>query len=290
MKIKSIWHRIFPSKTKSEFSIGIYTGSSPLSMKPIKENPVLTKEDVTDCNAAYVADPFIIKVKDLWYMLFEIRVADSYETKLAYATSTDCINWEYKKIIPTDFFRSYPHVFEYDGEYYMTPEKFSTKSVIVYRARVFPESWEKCSVVSEGRDYVDPTIFRQDNNWWAFASNTDNSELYLFYANSLEGPWTEHYLSPVIKGDKSSSRPAGRVIRYNGDLYRFAQDCSNYYGEKVLAFKILRLTPMEYDEEKAGTILDKGGEWNGKGMHTFDAHEISEGNWIAAVDGYKEVS
>ena len=259
-------------------------------MLPAIANPVLTKEDVTDRKAAYVADPFMIKVGDLWYMFFEVRNEGSYLTELAYATSVNGLKWTYQKILPADyFFQSYPYIFEWEGNYYMIPEFYQLKSIKIYRADNFPEGWTPCFVVAEGKKYVDPTIFRHKGKWWVFASTTQNEDLYLFYSDDLKGPWWEHPLSPVVKKDKSSARPGGRVIEYDGNLYRFSQDCSKYYGEKVLAFKINKLTKTEYQEEKAGIALDKGNGWNEKGMHTFDAHAIGEKNWIAAVDGQRQL-
>lgn len=276
-------------KNESEFSIGIYEGTNPFSMSPSNKNPVITKEDVTDRKAAYVADPFMIKVKEMWYMFFEVRNSNSYLTELAYATSPDALTWTYQKVIqPDSHFQSYPYVFEWEGEYYMIPECHKSKSIRIYKAKNFPEEWVLDSVVAYGKRYVDPSIFRYDNKWWIFTSTTDNSILYLCYSDNLNGPWQEHPLSPITEGDKRKARPAGRVIEYQGNLYRFSQDCSKYYGEKVLAFKINKLSPTEYHEESVGTIIDKGTlGWNSKGMHTFDAHQVEEGKWLACVDGYK---
>ena len=280
-----------PPKNESEFSIGIYIGPNPLSMSPANKNPVLTKEDVTDKKAAYVADPFMIKVKDIWYMFFEVRSAGSYLTELAYATSLDGFNWTYQKIIqPDSFFQSYPYVFEWQGDYYMIPECNKSKSIRIYKAKNFPEEWVLDSTVVSGKDYVDPSILRYNNKWWIFASTANNSVLYLCYSDNLNGPWKEHPLSPVIKEDKRIARPAGRVIEYQGNLYRFAQDCKDYYGSKVIAFKILKLTETEYEEAEEKVVLEAGDlGWNSKGMHTFDTHQLEDGTWIACVDGYRKI-
>lgn len=286
-KLLGIWHRIFPSKEKAEFSIGIYQGDNPLNLSSFEGNPVLTKEDVKDRCAAYVADPFMIKKDNLWYMFFEIKILNSFKTELAYATSEDGFKWEYQKVIPIEpLFRSYPHVFEFEDKQYLLSETAPLKSIIIYSAENFPEKWNQYAVIAEGREYVDPTILRHNGKWWIFASTTDNSELYLFYSDNLKGPWKEHCLSPIITKDKSKSRPAGRIIEYQGKLYRFAQDCSNYYGEKVNGIKILKLTEEEYQEEEIGVVLDKGEGWASKGMHTYNAH-LEGDKWIAAVDGYK---
>jgi hypothetical protein len=56
------------------WSIGIYSGSSPLSLGPHAglTNPVLTAADVTDVDAEFVADPFLINHERGWFMFFEV--------------------------------------------------------------------------------------------------------------------------------------------------------------------------------------------------------------------------
>ena len=143
-------------------------------------------------------------------------------------------------------------------------------------------------ILITGRSYVDPSILRYNERWWVFASTPKNEDLYLFYSDYLNGTWIEHPLSPVIEGDKNIARPGGRVIEFNGRLYRYTQDDDPYYGNQVRAFEITKLTIEEYKEIEIGTIIDKGGVgWRSKGMHTLDAHESDDG-WIAVVDGYKE--
>ncbi len=63
----------FISKTKI-WSIGIYAGSPPFDLKPIRDdvNPVLSSKDVTDRDAVFVADPFMVKDGSTWYMFFEV--------------------------------------------------------------------------------------------------------------------------------------------------------------------------------------------------------------------------
>ncbi len=278
-------------KKQQEWSIGIYSGGSPLTLSSKIKNPVLTKEDVTDVSALFVADPFMIKVNNTWYMFFEVKNGYDYQTDIAYAISPDGFNWEYKEIVLNEqFSQSYPYVFEWEGEHYMMAESHMTNSIRIYRAWDFPRQWILEDILITGKDFVDPSIFRHDDKWWIFASTPKNKDLYLFYSDNLTSGWEEHPLSPVIKGDKNIARPGGRVIEYNGDIYRFAQDDEPYYGNQVRAFKITEITVDDYSEEEVSEspVLRKGEfAWTNKGMHHLDAHRTEEG-WIAAVDGYKE--
>ena len=56
-----------PSPQHSQiWSIGIYTGESPVSLRPSPnvQNPVLTHAHVTDIAASFVADPFMVHEND----------------------------------------------------------------------------------------------------------------------------------------------------------------------------------------------------------------------------------
>lgn len=73
------------------WSIGIVTGASPLRLRhaPGGLNPVLTREDVSDVRAMFVADPFLLRVGDLWHMFFEVYNFDADRGEIAWATSKD---------------------------------------------------------------------------------------------------------------------------------------------------------------------------------------------------------
>src|SRR5438067_9289900 len=61
-------------KSKRVWSIGIYTGASPLDLAPDPRipNPVLTRDHVTDVPASFVADPFLARDGDRWHLFFEL--------------------------------------------------------------------------------------------------------------------------------------------------------------------------------------------------------------------------
>lgn len=275
---------------RSEWTIGIYQGDSPLQMSSKINNPVLTKEDINDVDALFVADPFMINVNSTWYMFFEVKNGYDHQGDLAYAISDDGLSWEYQKVILNEQFElAYAYIFEWEGEYYIMPDSYQSNSIRLYKAMDFPEQWMLEDILITGKDYVDPSIFRYDDKWWIFVSTSDNKNLYLYYSHDLKGSWVEHPKSPVIINDKNIARPGGRIIKYNGSLYRYTQDDEPSYGNKVRAFEIINLTIDEYEEKEVGIILDKGGiGWRKDGMHTIDPHKLNENEWIACVDGYKQ--
>jgi len=69
---------------------------------------------------------------------------------------------------------------------------------------------------------------------------------------------------------------------------RFAQDCVPDYGTRVRAFRVTELTAESYREEELpeSPVLSPGDSpWNGRSMHHIDAHPLTDGSWVACVDG-----
>jgi hypothetical protein len=274
-----------------KWSIGIYLGPTPLSLSPAERvtNPVLTAADVTDLRAEFVADPFLVRAEGRWFLFFEVMPCDAREGVIALAESGDGLRWSYRGVVLREpFHLSYPHVFTWRGDYYMTPETLAPGRVRLYRAARFPDRWEQTCDLVAGR-HADPTVFEAGDSWWLFSCTpTDgNATLCLHRAPAPTGPWVEHPRSPVVADDCRIARPAGRVIAWDGELLRFAQDCAAYYGVRVSARRITRLTPTEYGEEPAGTgpvVGPSGDGWNRWSMHHFDCHPWPAGGWVAAVD------
>lgn len=273
---------------RSRWCIGIYAGTSPLRLGPRAgiANPVLSALSVTDVAARFVADPFMIQAGGGWHMFFEVMPAAQRKGAIGHATSPDGFTWRYDGLVLEESFHlSYPCVFEAGGAFYLVPESHAAGAIRLYGAEAFPNRWSPIATLVEG-DWVEPTIFRWEARWWLLAATPARhaTELHLFEAAELRGPWREHPMSPVVRNDPSSARPAGRVIGHGGALLRFAQDCSQRYGERVRAFEIVELTRRRYRERAVEASL-AAEAWNAGRMHHVDAHPLGEGQWIACVDG-----
>ncbi len=224
----------------------------------------MTREQVADTPAAFVADPFLLPYRGEWHLFFEVLHHGRHTGEIGWASSADTIDWSYRGIVLSESFHlSYPYVFEHGGEIFMMPETLDAGAVRLYRADPFPTKWVPVAELIPGR-LADPTPFRFDGRWWMFACSSPSSHdaLALFCADALLGPWREHPASPLITGDKSSARPGGRVVSWNGRLYRFAQDCGPRYGSGVRAFEIICLTLDRYAERECveSPILGPAGE------------------------------
>ena len=256
-------------------------------------NPVLTRRDVSDVPADFVADPFMVRVNHTWHMFFEVMNRQTGKGEIGLATSENGIKWTYQQIVLVEpFHLSYPYVFEWMNDYYMIPETHEAGSIRLYKTRQFPVGWSYVGTLMSGPRFSDSSIVRHADKWWLFTEtdlkmNFDTIRLY--YADDLLGPWYEHPQSPIVHGNPRIARPAGRVLVLGDKVVRYAQDCYPTYGMQVRAFEITELTPTKYYEREVGRgsiITGTGVGWNSDGMHHMDSHAMEDGRWIACVDGW----
>jgi hypothetical protein len=285
-------------KKQQQWSIGIYVGDSPVSLYPPQglENPVLTNQHVSDLSAQFVADPFMLRVRETWYMFFEVMNRRGWKGEIALATSSDGFQWKYqKRVLAEPFHLSYPYVFSWQGEYYLLPESHAAGAVRLYKALDFPERWTHVADLLSGPYYADSSIAYFADQWWMFTDASSpfaNDTLRLFHARELIGPWQEHPSSPIIRGNSQIARPAGRISVLGNRLVRYAQDCSKSYGVRVNAFEITEITTGAYRESpmrEVPRLGPSGVGWNAGGMHHVDPHQLPDGRWLACVDGWREV-
>lgn len=282
-------------RNKHLWSIGIYTGGSPLALAPDPSIPcpVLTRDQVTDVPASFLADPFLIRSGDEWQMFFEVLNRRNGRGEIGLATSDDLVHWRYRQIVLAEpFHLSYPCVFEWKGEHWMIPETHQTRTIRLYRAEEYPLKWKLVHTLLSGERFADSTPFRHGDRWWLFTETSPvmkHDTLRLYSADDPMGRWTEHPSSPLVVGDPHAARPAGRVVATPQGLVRFAQDCKPRYGTSVNAYEITRLSETEYEERPVAgnpVLRASGDGWSSAGMHHVDAHEVTPARWIAAVDGW----
>ncbi|MDD5674526.1 MAG: hypothetical protein PHC61_10200 [Chitinivibrionales bacterium] len=283
----------------TEWSIGLYSGASPLSLRPDTRavNPVLTAADVTDVKAQFVADPFIFKSGVTWYLFCEVYNTLLNRGQIGLASSADGRRFTYERIVLSEPFHvSYPFVFAEGDAVYMVPESAAAGAVRLYRAAPFPYSWTLAGELVKG-SFCDSTLVRHNKKWWLFTCYEPaqrqgrHKDLHLFFADALLGPYTEHPKSPIVKNNAHWARPGGRLWVEGERIVRFAQDCRPTYGKSLNALEILALTETDFQEKalRSNPILTASGKgWNRHGMHHADAHKLEDGTFLACVDGYRK--
>src|SRR5258708_32702825 len=100
-----------------------------------------------------------------------------------------------------------------------------------------------------------------------------NDDVRLFSAARLLGELKPHRRNPV-KSDVRGSRPAGRLFREEGQLYRPAQICAPIYGSGIALNRVTRLTMEAYAEEEVRRIVPCAGATGDSGpvlgIHTIN--------------------
>jgi hypothetical protein len=273
------------------WSIGIYCGETPFSLHPFEGvcNPVLTHEHVTDFPASFVADPFMVERDGTWHMFFEVMHAVTRRGAIGLAVSSDLTTWVYQQIVLQEpFHLSYPYVFEWQGEYFMTPETLGAGAVGLYRADPFPTRWVREGDLVQGV-LADPSPFRHRDGWWMFACGTPyrHDSLRLYFSRHLDHGWQESQLSPLVSGNSRIARPAGRVTPWEEGVIRYAQDCYPTYGTQVRAFLLDDLASGTHLEVELSqqVLTPDAALWTSSGMHHADPHCIRTSLWMACVDG-----
>lgn len=164
------------------------------------------------------------------------------------------------RVLERPYHLSYPFVFEWEGETYMIPETSENRTIELYKCTRFPDRWELQMNLMHDVEAVDATVLHERGRWWLFANMVEHpgasssDELFLFHSDALLGTdWVAHPLNPVVS-DVKSSRPAGRIFRHRGGLYRPSQDCSGHYGRGFNLCEISVLNEREYRESVVATV------------------------------------
>ena len=218
----------------------------------------------------YYADPFAFLSDGRLHVLFE-----NYDYRFRKGKISRVVFHKGKisaaeTVLEEPFHLSYPFVTGYKGEIYCVPEAADSGGIRLYRFDKGKNRFLFEKVLVDGFPGVDPTIFQYEDKWWLFATDKSqsNTDLHVFYAYDLFGPYHPHAGNPV-KIDIRNARPAGTPYWNNGCLIRPAQDCSQTYGGRTVLNSIAELTENRFSEEAAGYIEPLSGSRYSKGLHTF---------------------
>ncbi len=265
-KVRKVYEKIFRYEY---WNVGIIH-------KPIHH--VLTEqatdvEWVVNKEKRYYADPFgYVDEKGLHLMMEEVdpKIVKGYLTEMN--VTSEMVNI-HKSVIQLPFHLSYPYLLSDNGSLYCIPESSAAREVRMYKHDQLSGEWEYAATLLKDIAALDSTVFKYGDYWWLFCTNAGKgslSELSIFYAEQLSGPWTPHLLNPV-KFDIRSSRPAGTPFIYGGNLYRPAQDCSRTYGGRISINQIKKLSPREFEEEIVCYVNPPKGSLYSDGTHTISA-------------------
>ena len=233
----------------------------------------------------FCADPFFFYYgEDLW-LFYETLNRGGKGILGCFKFEDDA--WSQKGIVLEEpWHLSYPQVFEDKGNVFMIPESGASGEVSLYQTQSLPYGWEKVATLLTGH-YADSTLLVASGKYWLFAYSVNPEvHLELWMADQLEGPWKLHPKGRMIANSKRLSRPAGRCLVEDGQLFRVAQDCNGDYGKRVFRIPIYKLTPTEYTEGRAELLLDGKSYPKSSGKHTYNHLRFNDEHYVV-VDSKK---
>jgi hypothetical protein len=274
---------------------GARHGHWNIALRPEVGAPDLSRFDLDAWRALpvdpeiFYADPFVFEEAGLSWLFAEA---------CPYATGKGVIvcapldaqgeAGAFRTVIEQPWHLSYPFVFRDGGEIWLVPESAANGGIELHRATAFPDQWVLERRLFEDLRLVDSTFFEHDGRLWLFAGRIgDNGgsswdELYAWHAPGLDGPWQPHRLNP-IKSDCRGARPGGRPLRRDGRLFRPAQICERAYGEALVWFEIVTLTPDAFAEVEIAT-------WRAAGPGISGPHNADLAGAIGAVDFRRDLA
>ncbi|MEO8461333.1 MAG: hypothetical protein ABI451_12455, partial [Dokdonella sp.] len=255
----------------------------PQRIDPYLPRPQAMRQ-IESPNCYYWADPCAVRHAGQNYIFVEEYVYATRRGRIAVIEVDDDLNpGRVHRVLQTPWHLSYPFVFEWQGDHYMSVESSEAQCVTLYRAVNFPDQWEPVADLLRGWNIVDATIHHDGKSWYLFANITESpfgyderiwDDLFLFHADSPLGPWHPHPANPIVS-DARHARPGGRLFEHKGKLIRPSQDCSVDYGYGVVFNEVVTLDREHYSERTIGRLEPDW--WNGlKGCHTYSACEDLE--------------
>lgn len=221
--------------------------------------PVIGSHALLRATKGWWADPFVVSAQGR-KLLFVEEMADPKlnNANIACVELTDGGARRLGVALDEPGHLSFPQVFAWQGEWYLTVESSYDRRVSLYRATGFPLEWVRVRDLVTGRVCVDPTLHHHDGRWYLFTNvaesgNSTHDELFLFVADTLEGEFVPHPASPIVC-DVRRARMAGRLFHHRGRLIRPAQDCGPGYGNAVVFNEVLELGPTVYRERQLSRL------------------------------------
>lgn len=172
-----------------------------------------------------------------------------------------------RRFIRTDGHISYPCVSTWNGRTFLLYESSNAGHCRIMEWT--GGAWQEVSRICQA--VVDGTLLHHEGRYWVFgtlAGAKANQDLYIWWAESIGGPWHSHRANPV-KQDQSCSRPAGGFYHSQTGLIRPAQDCTSRYGAGIALCRVERLDERGFEETTVIRLAPNDGF---AGIHTINTN------------------
>lgn len=245
---------------------------------------------ITPPSDRYWADPFPVEVDGKYFVFFEEYLFRQRKGHIScFELAEEGPTSPPVTVLSRPYHLSYPFVFRWRGALFMIPETSANRTVELYRCLNFPGEWTLESALLRDLRAADATLFHDESRWWMFVNLAEEGathardELHLFSAETPVGPWHPHPSNPV-KSDVRGARPAGRLITWQGQLFRPAQDCSWVYGRALVFHRVERLDGSEFREVEVWRTLP---DWY---PHLLATHTYNQQGRLTVLDGMRRIS
>ncbi|MDX2143447.1 MAG: hypothetical protein SFV19_08835 [Rhodospirillaceae bacterium] len=224
----------------------------------------------------YFADPFGLWRDGVLHVFVEdYDYRDKRGTIRRFSFDRDLALRDQATALATPFHLSYPFLIEDGGEVFMLPEAHRSGKLTLYRAKAFPDGWERvCDLLDVPA--IDASVIRFEDRWWMFHAlpGPDQRalrELHIATAPALTGPWRSHEHNPVRAG-LDGARPGGTPFVRNGRLHVPMQDCRDIYGGAVNVLRVDELSDQSFKGSAVRTLApaDIASPFT-DGLHTLSA-------------------
>ena len=282
---------LYRLKAGNRYTIAVSKQNNPFVIDTASMKPLLCEDFEQHPVCKFMADPFIVRDSDDFYIFYEEMPSKMNSTwgDIAVLHSKDLEHWERIGVaIDEPFHMSFPNVFRYEGEWYMIPETKAVREIRLYKAVEFPLNWKHEKTLIHDEYAVDPAIVKWDDIWYILYSSSNG--LRLCYADDLYSVWQEHPATPIRKNmEEQETRPAGNFIIYRDSLYCVYQRHDGGYGTSVAAYRIDSLSKKAFVETRLVNnpiIQDHGSTWAKDGMHQLSCIYLPEENtYVCVMDG-----
>lgn len=223
----------------------------------------------------WAADPFLFEHERKTYIFAELYDYVKCKGCLGYyELSSHFPRWI--PIIEETYHLSYPYIFENEQGIFIMPESGANKDLALYRAVVFPDKWEKVSIIRKNVQYGDTTPFEWNGHKYALTYNVETENYKLVLLNLADESRDQEILCSNI----FYRRPAGAVFLLDGKWIRPAQDCKDGYGKGLCFYEFQMNEQEQYSEEIVKIIsldqLKLSYELYQDGMHTYNGTDNYE--------------
>lgn len=259
-KFRFHWRELFRAE---QWNIGIV--DQPLETVAFGSTLQNVNWLAADAANRYKADPFGVVIEGKEFLLYE-----RYEYSREKGHLETVSDQREHNTLDLSAHLSYPYIIQHSGKTYVVPESYQANEAALYQLDPETIKLQRITKLIDG-PAVDSSLIFFENRWWLFCTMEDrgsNHNLFIYFADQLEGPYQPHALNPV-KTDIGSARPAGVLFIKNNTLYRPAQDCSTTYGSAVVIQEIVQLTPFTFEEKTVNRLAPKPSWKYDKGLHTI---------------------